>query len=170
MFVIALFILICFCKATKFIRTNLEDKLRRQKSDVKKLKSKEPKSNDDFGIKYLNESKSSKINVNQSIKPCKVDKEGIICNSYSEIEGNKMSLKSSNERLLKLPNQHYNDRNKTLVEKFRRGKLFSKRDVEGKDNDPWSIISPVGKYKNKMFILFHDIYVFMSTMLHLMKQ
>ena len=40
------------------------------------------------------------------------------------------------------------DRNKTLVEKFQRGKYFSKRDVQGKDNDPWSIISPVGKYKN----------------------
>ena len=117
----------------------------------KKIKSEEIKSNDNFGIKYQNASNSSKINENQTIEPCKMNKDGILCNRYSEIEGTKLTSTSSDENLWKLRYEHDYSGNKTLEKKFRRGNYFSKRDVEGKDNDPWSIISPVGKYKNIHF-------------------
>ena len=77
-----------------------------------------------------------------------MNKDGILCNRYSEIEGTKLTSTSSDENLWKLRYEHDYNGNKTLEQRFRRGNYFSKRDVEGKDNDPWSIISPVGKYKH----------------------
>ena len=140
--------MICFYQTIKSIHKNLEDKPRHLRSKGKKFRSEEIKSNENFGIKYQNKSKSSKINETQSIEPCKINKEGILGKSYSEFNGTKLPFTSSKEKLWKLRYEHDYGRNKTLEEKFPRGNYFSKRDVQGKDNDPWSIISPVGKYKN----------------------
>ena len=62
-------------------------------------------------------------------------------------------LLRANETQWEPPNDYieYNDDNfprKYQTNKV--GKQIFKRDIEEKENDPWSMISPVGKYQNNV--------------------
>ena len=84
------------------------------------------------------------------MKPCYRQKGEKNCENNNQNYREVVNSKGANETVLDNKNEYisYNQDNFTRKYKMNRGgKHIFKRDIEGKENDPWSIISPVGKYQ-----------------------
>ena len=85
----------------------------------------------------------------EKIRPCHKKNQGIIdCQQDFLVYNISTNWMSENETLMKDEDAFDGDRNKIFEEKYamnKGGKTMFKRDAEAKENDPWSLISPIGK-------------------------
>ena len=85
--------------------------------------------------------------THEKIRPCHKKNQGIDCQQdflYYNISTNWRENNTSKKDL----NAFAKDKSKIFEEKYamnKVGKTMFKRDVEAKENDPWSLISPIGK-------------------------
>ena len=83
--------------------------------------------------------------IHEKIRPCHKKNQGNNCQqdfSLYNISTNWMRANKTSKNL------SARDKSKIFEEKYAMnegGKMIFKRDVEAKENDPWSLISPIGK-------------------------
>ena len=89
---------------------------------------------------------SSTMHSNKSSKSCQEQNDGLVCANDSENSNNSIKFKKTPEKRSAILNDYTIHNESVIIENHEREKTLFKRDVKGKENDPWSIISPVGKY------------------------
>ena len=101
----------------------------------------------------------------KKILPCSIDKEGFSCQRNRDNREN--VFLNNNNSLTNFLSKTYLNETIDVLDEYRnkeKMKTIFKRDVDEEDDDPWSMISPIGKkihYPDKalfyhIFPIFHD--------------